>query len=210
MKKLLIAALTVACLIAVPACAHASASKAAAVSPAFNPAFGLGTLFGTDAPRTGNTFMLYVEIDPGLVTITNITEPGVTWDQVGSQYTLGKWFYLFHGTATKTGPETASVGLSGTYTGNVELGWQQFTGATVVAGASAYSWSGATVEFPALGTGYLWEYGKANGSASCSTASCTETPQENVLISGNFTSQPTEPASSEYPGGFSIGVRLSA
>jgi hypothetical protein len=206
-KLLLLIAVAAACLL-VPSCAHAEGPGQ--VSPSFSPAFGLGTSFSTDAPRAGNTFMLYAEIDPGTVTVTGISAPGVTWKLVGQYAALGKEFSLWHGTATKTGPETASVALSASYTGNVELGWQQFTGATSVAASGTLSWSGATADFPSLGTGYLWEYGKANGSASCSGSSCTVTPQENVLISGNFTSQPAAPASAEYPGGFSLGARLSS
>lgn len=210
MKKLLpiIAAGVLA--LSVPACAHANTLSHSQVTPSFNPAFGLGTSFDTDAPRDGNSFMLYIEVDPGTVTVTGVSEPGVTWKQVGAQYVLDRWFYLFHGSATRTGASTATVALSGSYSGSVELGWQQFSGATSVAASSALSWSGATVEFPSLGSGYLWEYGKANGSASCSGSSCTVTPQENVLISGNFSTQPTEPASAEYPGGFSLGVLLTS
>lgn len=209
MKKILAATAATLALLLAPACANAQTVKAAAVTPLGTGInFGLGTSFITVPQAAGNTFMLYAEIDPGTVTLTSISEPNTTWTRVATTDVDGKEFYLFHGTATKTGRTTASVKLSGPYSGSVELGWQQFTGATAVSQGRYTAWSGAQIAFPVLGTGYLWEYGKTTGASSCLTDGCTVTPQENVVLSGEFTSQPVEGTSGTDDSGASVGALL--
>jgi hypothetical protein len=177
------------------------------IVPAAVVTFALGTSFQTNAFKAGNSYMAYAEVDPGTVTVTGITSGNVRWTLVGRWEASGKEFSLWHGTAVRTGRSTDSVQLSGPYTGSVELGWQQFKGPSQIASVGALQWTGTTMRFPQLGQGYLWEYGKSDGVAICQTSRCTQTPQQNIVISGTFTTTPQEAAN--VPGGFSEGVKLT-
>lgn len=210
-KTLTVSAAAALSLILVQGCAQAQVAKAATVTPlgTGGPNFGLGTTF-TTAPQTADaSFMLYVEVDPGTVTVTSVTEPDVKWTQAEYLSADGRQFYLFHGVASKTGRTTATVKLSGTYTGAVELGWQQFTGPTSVAQAGSLTGSTTDVEFPSIGAGYLWEYGKATAAAACNTGTpCYATPQDNVVLSGEFSATPAPEVQTGGSGYVSVGARL--
>jgi len=177
------------------------------IVPAAVVTFALGTSFQTNAFKAGNSYVAYVEVDPGTVKVSGITSGNIRWTMVGQWDALGKDFSLWHGSALRAGRSTDSVRLSAPYTGSVELGWQQFKGPSQIASVGALQWTGSTMRFPQLGQGYLWEYGKSDGVATCHADRCTQTPQQNVVISGTFTETPQEAVS--VPDGFSEGVKLT-
>lgn len=211
MNKILAATAATLALLLVPACsASAHSLKAAAsVTPLGTGInFGLGQTFSTDAQAVGNTFMLYDETDPDTASATSVTEPGVTWTSLGEWDSLGKTYGLWHGVATQTGRATASVALSGPYAGSVELGWQQFVGGTQAITPLSTAWQGTTVEFPDEGSGYFWAYAKSTGAITCPGGPrCIVTPQENAVLSGNFTGTPTEQTTAGSQG-FTVEVKL--
>lgn len=207
MKKMIAASVAALSVLLIPVAAHACAPVTVEAAPNFKTVTGTSATFSTYAFDVGNTYMLYVELDPTTST-DQVTEPGVTWTNEGTYEALGKTFSLWHGVANTTGRNSVAVSDGGAST-TFELGWQQF-GPTTVYRESSLNWSGQSVGFPALGEGYLWEYGKSTSAASCDTSGCTVTPQQNVLLSGGFANYPGGPSEPTQPNsqGFSLGVHL--
>jgi hypothetical protein len=179
MKKTLVASLLCLTVLSIPSAVHADA-------PTYT--FDSWALPVT----TLSTFICYVEVDPGTVSVTGITDavPGEGWvKDLGYVYN-GKNFQIWSEEVGATpGGGAMTLTYSAPLTGQaVEMGCTVLPGPYVKVWNGTKQWVNAPISFPTPNTQTLeyFGYGETSGEASVAPGTSGEnpavTPEDNIVI----------------------------